>query len=139
MKKNNLQMILPSNCKVMGINEMLIADGGTTIAYEPSFCTIDGATAKAQSLIQENGWTNISVKDLSAEIWCHSFAYYKGGPMVDIMKKLGLDVTGTSVWQSVSNGIDVIDGLDTATVGGVPRHAIYKACFDMYSSMPFAQ
>lgn len=139
MMKKEKQMILPKNSEVIAEVEMINIDGGATIAYDPSYCTIAGATAKAKALISENGWSNISVEDLSAEIWCHSFAYYAGGPMVEIMKKAGLDLTGTSVWKSVSNGIDVIDGLDTATVGGVPRHSIYKACFNMYSSMPFAK
>ena len=47
-------------------------------------------------------------------------------------------ISNWSVWQSLANGIDIANGLDTATEMGIPRYMIFRATYAFAVATPSA-
>ena len=123
-------IIMPSNCVKMNEEEMAYIDGG--LDYKKSYMFVSGAMAKAISYRKEMGWKNISTYDMAAEIFSHAYAYYNGKDFLAICKGLGFStsaIESSDFWTSISNGIDLENGLDTNTIGGVERYVLYRAFY----------
>lgn len=135
MNKKNL--VLPSNYIKVNEEEMVYLTGG--LAYNISYATTGGAMVKAASmkLLESSKWNNISVGDLAAEIWFHAYAYYHLKPMQSLCSMLGFaGLSNTGFWESLSNGIDLENGLDTKKEIGIPRYMIYRTTYAFAVATP---
>ena len=123
---------MPISYSLMDAEEMVYIDGGVTIDYNPSLGTKVGAMAYAAAYKIANGWNNISIYDLGAEIFFHAYLYYRGASVVgSLLSNVGgkIGEFGSSIAESIGNGIDVVDGRDTKKEFGIERWAIYDAFY----------
>ncbi len=123
---------LPQECFIMSEEEAAYIEGGLTIGYSSDMCTKKGAIKAATKVRNTYGWRNISVDDLAAEIFSHAFAYYKAGDFISIAAGLGITPV-QSIQQSLSNGIDIENGLDMAVFAGRPRYEWYRKIYQFAS------
>lgn len=122
----NDKMIIPINCTSINDNEMEYLAGGLKISYQWAYQTKLGALAKAATVKAQFGWNNISLIDLAAEIFAHAYMYYRTGAFLAVARKLGF---ATSIANSILGGIDVVNGLDTACIGGIKRYNFYRVMY----------
>ncbi len=121
-------LVMPSSCTIMDEEEMIYVEGGKKYGYSISYLTRTGAMWKAAKILKENGWTKISCYDLAAEIYSHAFAFYNAGGFLLTLSKMGIG-KANDMLKSLTNGIDVENGLDTKKFQGIPRYKIFKNLF----------
>ena len=125
-------LVLPSSYAVMDEEEMTYVEGGNNIKYRWAYATTRGAMGKAIAYKISNGWWNISCFDLAAEIYFHAAAFYAGSALLGICNLLGYSgskIKNSSFWKSLSNGIDVVNGVDRKRDFGIPRYVIFRAVY----------
>jgi len=123
---------MPVNYSLMENEEMEYVDGGKTMNYNYALTTTAGAAAAALVFQIQNGFWNISTYDMAAEIYSHAVAYYAASAFLAVCSAVGYSATSiknSSFWKSLSNGIDLENGRDTATIGGVKRYVIFNAIY----------
>lgn len=121
-------LVMPSNYAVMDEKEMTYVEGGKKYGYSATYLTRTGAMWKAAKVLNENRWSNITCYDLAAEIYSHAFAFYNAGGFLLALSRMGIG-QGNSMLNSLINGIDVENGLDTGKFKGIPRYQIFRKLF----------
>ncbi len=125
-------LTMPVNYSVMENEEMEYVDGGKTMGYNPLLATTAGAAGAALAFQIQNGYWNISTPEMAAEIYSHAAAYYAGSAFLAACSAVGYSastIRNSSFWKSINNGIDLANGRDTATIGGVQRYIIFNAVY----------
>ena len=126
-------LVMPSNCVAMKEAEMAHVEGGKTFGYQWSYASVGGAAAGAIKIIAQQGWNKSLVYALSAEIYSHAMAYYSTpNTFFRLVSMAGYNKTAiqnSSWYRSINNGIDLVNGRDTATICGVPRWCLFDAIY----------
>ena len=128
-------LVMPKGHSVMNRDEMTYVEGGADpLPYRWSYASTGGAMVKSISYINHMGWNMLYAYDLAAEIYCHAMAYYCGSAFLSMCSALGYSATkikDSSFWKSVSNGIDLENGLDKKILCGVERYRIFRAVYSV--------
>lgn len=121
-------LTMPSSYAVMDEEEMTYVEGGKKYGYSVSYLTRTGAMWKAANILRDNRWSKITCYDLAAEIYSHAFAFYNAGGFLLALSRMGI-MQGNGLLNSLVNGIDVKNGLDTNKFKGTPRYKIFRSLF----------
>lgn len=128
-KQYDGKLTMPESYNVVSNNDMEYLEGGQHIPYRLSYATTIGAYNAAKKYRKDFGFKKISVSDMAAEIFTHSIAAYNMGLLLWGLSKLKY----TSAFaQSLLNGIDVIDGLDTRKKFGITYYKAYRAIYCLF-------
>ena len=104
-------LVMPSSYAVMNEEEMMYLEGGYAIQQSIMFLNKTFVKMYALSLKTINGWNNISIYDLAAEIYSHALAYYSGGWLLKIAA--GLGASKAANYLKSLKVIDVENGRDS--------------------------
>lgn len=119
-------LVMPSSYAVMDTEEMTYVEGG--LGYSWTMRSKAGCLGIATGLKVSGNYSQISTYDIAAEIYTHAMAYYNFSLFLKVASAAGVGVA-VNVWGSVSNGIDIENGLDTRRVSGLAYYQVYRAVY----------
>ena len=121
-------LVMPSNYAAMSEDEMTYTEGGKGLPYSPIMRTKFGCKKIAEMFRNTAGYYNISVFDMTAEIYAHAILYYNCSLYLAVAGMLGL-TAAAKAFMSLANGIDIENGVDNRKVKGIPLYQLYRAIY----------
>ena len=122
-------LVMPSSYAVMDEEEMTYVEGGVNLPYSFAMRSKTNCMAIAATTRVLNGYWKISTANMAAEIYAHAFVYYNFGLALSIATAAGIGGFVRSMHNSIMNGIDLENGLDTQITLGIPRHVAYNTLY----------
>lgn len=124
-------LVMPSNYAVMDEEEMTYVEGGVTLSYSFAMRSKTNCMAIAATTRLINGYWRIGTANMAAEIYAHAFVYYNFGLALSIANAAGIGGFVKRMRDSIMNGIDLENGLDTKITLGIPRYVAYNTLYTL--------